>query len=186
MVYESPIVGLTVRFRAVEEADAEITHKMRSDPEKTQYVHRSTGTVSDQLTYIRKQRSLLGDYLFIIEDLSGNPIGMKGVYNYDEKEKTCETGRFIGYGSQVQNIEALKLSFDFAFDILKAERIRMAALEDNSVMLGIQRRFGVDFIGRELVEDLNRYNVCSVLTKEVYEVSRIKVEALIKRFANRT
>lgn len=185
MVYSDIICGLTVCLRAVEESDAETTYKMRSDPEKTRYVHRSTGTVLDQLAYIKKQRKIPGDYLFIVEDLSGKPIGMKGVYNYNEKERTCETGRFIGYGTQVQNIEALKLSFDFAFDVLNVEKIYMAALEDNSVMLGIQKRFGVEFIGRELVEDIGQYNICSVLTRDAYLISKVRVETLIKRFANR-
>ncbi len=185
MVYDDVIYGLTVRLRAVEESDAEITHMMRSDPQKTQYIHRSTGTVSDQLAYIRKQRKLPGDYLFIVEDLTGKPIGMKGVYNYNKNEKTCETGRFIGYGSQVQNIEALKLSFDFAFDVLKVEKIYMAALENNSVMLGIQKRFGVEFTGKELVEDIGQYNICSILTKKAYSESKSRIEALIRRFANR-
>lgn len=185
MVYERPIVGYTVRLRPVEESDAEITYKMRSDPDKTKFVHRSTGSVLDQLNYIQKQRVLPGDYLFIVEDFDGNPIGMKGVYNFNEKERTCETGRFIGYGSQIQNIEALKLSFDFAFEILKVEQIYMAALEENSIMLSIQKRFGVEYIGRELVEDIGQYNICSVLTKEAYAETKVKVEALIKRFANR-
>lgn len=185
MVYNKVIEGLTVRLRSAEIADAEITFKMRSDPEKTKYVHRSMGTVEDQCEYLKKQRELLGDYLFIIEDLNGHPIGMKGVYNYDIKENTVETGRFIGYGSQVQNIEALKLGFDFAFEELGVCKIKMAALENNTVMLGIQKKFGVRFTHRELVADMNQYNLCSELTKDAYSVSRTRIEALIKRFAVR-
>lgn len=185
MVYEKVIEGLTVRLRAVEESDAEVTYKMRTDPEKTKYVHRITGTVDDQRNYIKKQRTLDGDYLFMVEDLVGNPIGMKGVYNYDAVGKTVETGRFIGYGSQVQNMEALKLSFDFAFDVLGVEKINMAALENNTVMLGIQKRFGVQFSCREKLEGIEYDNLCSVLSKEAYAVSKVKVETLIKRFASR-
>ena len=84
--------------------------------------------VEEQRNYIKRQMKLEGDYLFIVEDLKRNSIGMKGVYNYNPVAKTVETGRFLSYGSQVQNIEALKLSFDFAFDVLGVEKIVMLSL----------------------------------------------------------
>lgn len=185
MVYAGIIEGKTVRLRSIEERDAEVTFKMRSDPEKAKYVHPAKGNVEDQRKYIRKQRETPGDYLFIIEDLNGSPIGMKGVYNYNKERNEVETGRFIGYGSQVQNIEALMLSFDFAFDIMEVDRIVMSALENNNVMLGIQKRFGVEFTYRDRYEGLEYDNLHSVLTREAYAISRPKVEALISRFANR-
>ena len=159
--------------------------RQRTDPEKTKYVHRSTGTVEDQRAFIRRQRETPGDYLFLIEDLQGNPIGMKGLSHYDAEKKETESGRFMGFGSQVQNIEALKLSFDFAFDELGVDRIIMSALENNSVMLGIQKRFGVEFTHREPCEGFEFDNLFSVLTREAYAVSKPKIEALIDRFANR-
>lgn len=185
MVYDKIIEGLSVRLRSVQEDDAEVTFRMRTDPEKIRYIHKNNGTVEDQRNYIKRQRKLDGDYLFMIEDLKGNPIGMKGVYNYDPVAKTVETGRFIGYGSQVQNMEALKLGFDFAFDVLGVKEIHMGALENNTVMLGIQKRFGVKFTCREKLQGIKYENICSVLTKEAYEDSKAKVEVLIKRFANR-
>lgn len=47
MVYDSIIEGLTVKLRSIEESDAEVTYKMRTDPEKTRFVHQITGTVED-------------------------------------------------------------------------------------------------------------------------------------------
>ena len=185
MVYDGIIEGLTVRLRSIEESDAEVTYKMRTDPVKTRFVHRNNGTVEDQRNYIKRQRMLPGDYLFMVENLKGEPIGMKGVYDYDTVKKTVETGRFIGYGSQVENIEALKLSFDFAFDILGVDKIIMAALENNNMMLGIQRRFGVEFTHRESMEGIAQDNLYSELTKEAYAVSKAKVQKLIERFAGR-
>ncbi len=185
MVYDGVIEGKTVRLRSVDENDAEVTFKMRHDPEKSRFVRPSKGTVEGQREYIRKQRTIPGDYLFIIEDLQGNPIGMKGIYNYDKEKGEVESGRFLGYGSQVQNVEALMLSCDFAFDVLKVDRILMSTLENNHVMLGIQKRFGVEFTYRDRYEEFEYDNLHSVLTKEAYSISRPKVQALIDRFANR-
>ena len=110
---------------------------------------------------------------------------MKGLYNYDPENKVIESGRFIGYGSQVQNMEALKLSLDFAFDVLQVHEIVMSALENNEVMLGIQKRFGVRFTHRERGEGMDYDSLYSVLTPEAYVISKPKVETLIRRFAGR-
>ena len=118
MVYDGYIVGKTVRLRSVEERDADVTFRMRSDPEKSRFFHAADGTVENQLEYIKKQRLKEGDYLFLIEDKEGNAIGMKGLYNYDAENMTIESGRFVGFGSQIQNMEALLLSYDFAFNNL--------------------------------------------------------------------
>lgn len=185
MVYEKIIEGKTVRLRSVEEADAEVTYQMRTDPGKSRYIHALTGTVEDQRNYIKGQRAKPGDYLFLVEDLEGNAIGMKGIYAHDPEAKTVESGRFIGYGSQVQNIEAMVLSLDFAFDVLGVDVIKMGVMEDNTGMVGIQKKFGVEFTGREEVPGMEGYNLTSVLTKEKYEQTRPGIEALINRFANR-
>lgn len=185
MIYNGVLEGKTVRLRSVEEKDAEITFKMRSDPEKSRFFHAANGTVDDQLNYIKNQRQKQGDYLFIIEDIGGNPIGMKGLYNYNYQKKEIESGRFVGFGSQVQNMEALLLSCDFAFDILKVKNINMAALETNSVMLGIQRKLGVVFTYKDIPEGMKDYNLHSYLTKDSYLMARSKIQSLIDRFANR-
>ena len=185
MVYDGIIQGKTVRLRSIEERDAEVTYNMRRDPEKTRYIHRSQGTVEDQRDYIRRQRQLPDDYLFIIEDLEGTPIGMKGLYNYDKQNKQVESGRFLGFGSQIQNIEALMLSFDFSFEELNVDRIKMAALENNVTMLGIQKKFGAEYQYREKCDGFDQDNLFSVLTKEVYTANRKTIETLINRFAGR-
>lgn len=51
-----------------------------------------------------------------VYDLDGNIIGMRGIYNVTND--SAESGRTIGYGDAFQNMEALILGIDFAFDIL--------------------------------------------------------------------
>jgi len=185
MVYEKVIQGKTVRLRSVAESDAEVTYKMRTDPEKSRYIHATNGTVEDQLNYIKRQREKTGDYLFLVEDLNGNAIGMKGIYDYDPEKNTVESGRFIGYGTQVQNIEAMVLSLDFAFDILGVDIVTMSALENNAAMVSIQKKFGVDFTHRDKLPGMDEYSVFSVLPKDKYYQTRPGIETLINRFANR-
>jgi RimJ/RimL family protein N-acetyltransferase len=185
MHYDKVIEGKTVRLRAVEERDAQVTFEMRSDPEKSRYIHGAKGTVDDQLAFIKAQREREGDWLFLVEDLNGKPIGMKGVYDYDPDKKVVETGRFMNFGSQVQGIEALCLSFDFAFDVLGVDHIIMSALEENTNMRGIQDRFGVKVTHYIYNPEFGCHSVYSVLTREAFAQSRPKVMALVDRFASR-
>lgn len=185
MLYDGVISGRTVRLRPVVESDAEVTLAMRMDPKKSRYIHGVSGSIEDQRAFIRKQMQAEGDYLFMIEDFDGRPLGMKGVYGHDPMTGTVETGRFISYGSQVQSIEALLLSFDFAFDALGVETIRMSVLSDNTNMKGIQERFGVTVVGMEPSPEFQCDTIYSVLTSDAYRRTRPRIMALIDRFAAR-
>ena len=61
----------------------------------------------------------------------------------------------------------------------------MSALENNEGMLGIQKNFGVENTHREKAAGFEYDNLYSVLTKEAYQKTRPKIEALIRRFAGR-
>lgn len=186
MIYDGEIVGKTVRLRSVTEHDAEVTLRMRMDPEKSRYIHKVSGDIESQRAFIRSQMAKEGDYLFLVESLNGEPIGMKGVYDFNPETNTVETGRFISFGSQVQSIEALLLSFDFAFDVLGVEKIRMSVLSDNANMKGIQERFGVIVVKAEKSPEFQCDTIYSILTREGYAQTRSKIVSLIERFADRT
>lgn len=185
MVYEDIIKGESVILRSAQEKDAENTFKIRNDADKSRFVNKSSSTVEQQLNFIRNQMTIQGDYLFIIEDLSGEFLGMKGVYNHNPKNATVETGRFISYGSPLQNTEALLLSFDFAFDILNCKQIRMSALEKNTVMRSMQDRFGVTVTHKEFDHNFNDFHVFSVLDKQNFLSKRDDIINLIHRFSKR-
>ena len=186
-VYEGYLIGKIVRLRSIEERDAEVTHKMRMDPDKSRFVRpmQGQGSVEDQRRFIQKQRGTPMDYLFLVEDLFGKPIGMKGVYNFNEKENMVETGRYLGFGNQIQNIESFKMGFDFAFDYLNVDKVIMSALEINTRMLNLQKRFGTEYAFRDRYEELEYDSIYSILTRERYEKTKPEIEKIIDRFANR-
>ena len=183
MVYDRIIKGKTVLLRSIEESDAEETFKLRNDPDKSKFVNKSSGTIEGQRTFIIQQRQKPNDYLFVIEDLFGKTIGMKGVYNYDPELKTVETGRFMSYGTPVQNTEALLISFDFAFNILKCNEINMSALEKNTIMRSMQDNFGVAVTHKEYDINFNDFHVYSVLNKAMYLEKRNRIIKIIDRFS---
>lgn len=183
MVYPEEIKGLTVRLRSIMPEDAEITYKMRMDKEKVKYMHQVNGTVEDQKRYIMQQQIKEGDYLFVVLDCHDNIIGMRGIY--DVKESSAESGRTIGYGDAFQNMEALLLGLDFAFDILKVDKIYMDAAADNQSVRGIQIQIGAQEYSRGYHEGIEYEYVFSVLFREDYQKNRKKIMALIEKHVNR-
>ncbi len=183
MIYGKEITGLTVKLRSVTEDDAEATYKMRMDSEKVKYMHKVNGTVEDQRNYIKAQRKKAGDYLFLVTDLQGHPIGMRGIY--DVRETSAESGRTIGYGDAFQNMEALLLGIDFAFDVLGVETVYMDAAADNKSVRGIQQQIGAIEYKREFLEDLGYEYVFSTLQKNDYFRCKERIMHLIKRHVQR-
>lgn len=181
MVYDQIIRGKTVDFRAVEEKDAEVTLKMRMDPHLNKYLHKVENSIENQIAFIRRQRQTPGDYLFIAEDKNGNPVGMRGIVNYDAEKKSCMTGRLIGQENAVQNTEIALFGYDFSFGILGVEKITLMVLEKNVNVFSAHKRFGAIEIGREYLEEFDDYNIIEILTKENYLKRRPKIYKLIEQ-----
>ena len=184
-VYDKVLVGRTIKMRSMEETDAEITYKMRNDPEKSKFLNAPPKSAEEQRNYIAKQRRTPGDYYFMIEDLNGKPIGMKALTNYRPKEKIIESGRFMGFGNQVQHLEALMMGFDFAFEVLKVDKVEMTVIENNENMHSLQVRMGAKETGRVYMPNFGCDSIRLELTKEDYLSAREKAEKLIARFAGR-
>lgn len=183
MVYNNIIEGLTVNLRAVQVGDAEITFSMRSDREKTKYMHPVYGTVEDQREYIKKQRKKEGDYLFVVTDKMGKIIGMRGIY--DVSNGHAESGRTIGYGDAFQNMEALLLGLDFAFEILNVDKVFMDAAIENQSVRGIQIQLGAKEYKRDKMPELEYEYVFSVLDRNDYSNSRSRIMKLIEAHVGR-
>lgn len=180
MIYEKKIIGLTVTMESVTEKDAEVTYYMRMDKEKTKYIHKIDGTVEDQKKYIHLQNKKPGDYLFLVRNLDGEPIGMRGIYNIKGNE--AESGRTIGYGNPYENMEALLLGFDFAFDILGVNILNMDAMEENKSIRSIQKKIGAERVRDVYDEELGTTMVYSILRKDVYKKKRLELMKMIERY----
>lgn len=183
MVYNGVISGLTVKLRSVNVSDAEVTYRMRMDQEKVRFMHKINGTVDDQRRYIENQRQKEGDYLFVVLDNKDKIIGMRGIYNVTQD--SAESGRTIGYGNAFENMEAIILGIDFAFETLNVNAVYMDAAKDNHSVRGIQEQLGTQVLKEEYIEELDNIYVFSVLYRESYQQHRESIMKLVERYAKR-
>lgn len=178
MVYNGILEGKYVNLRSVEEKDAEFTLSLRQDPILTKYLPKLDITLEQQISWIRKQRNLEGDYYFLIESKDGKNIGVIGVY--DVKNDCAETGRIAVVGSSFESIEAQLLSFDFAFDVLKLEKTVNYVMADNAHALRFSQLFGSSSSEPYMDKD-GHVRIDGVITKEAFFRSRNKIVKMLYR-----
>ena len=82
-------------------------------------------------------------------------------------------------------MEALLLGLDFAFDILKVDKVYMDAAADNHSVRGTQIQIGAKEYRRGFHEGIEYEYVFSVLSRENYQMCRKKIMSLIERHVNR-
>ena len=180
MVFDGILYGKTVRLRSVEENDASSTLAMRMNTNVNQYLTKIDDDVEKQRDFIRKQRTVDGDYLFIAEDMDGKPIGMRRVYHVSKNGDTCYTGSLIGIGNAVQNTEIALMGYDFAFQILGVKKIILEVVADNVNVINSQKRYGAVEIRREKSDTFGEF-IYQELTLENYKEHRPAVYKLIEK-----
>lgn len=165
MYFHDTINGKYIDMRCVTTDDAKFIVDLRNDNSLNKYVHAVSKDVELQVEWIRKQISRDNDYYFIYSDKSGKPAGLCSIYDIDENLQTADFGRWISWGNAAENVEAVILSFDFAFEN-NVKTIYLDMISDNVKVIKFWKRFGAKY-DRDLVVDdmhLSRY----IVTVDMY------------------
>ena len=121
MATTKPIIGKYVDLVPCTEDDADFTREIRKDPEFVKYLPLIDNTIEQQKSWIRSQREKEGDYFFVVWNKKQERIGTISIF--DVFGNPPKAGRLALKGNAFENIEAQYLSFDFAFNMLKLEKL---------------------------------------------------------------
>lgn len=169
------IVGVCVELIPLSDEYAEDIVRLRNEPRNMYCLHQThTVTVEDQLRWYDSYLERDNDLYWCILDRSGGFIGTVRIYGIDPDEDICEHGSFIidekaAFGPPFA-VEAMLLSLDFAFDVLKSGRVLNDTRDDNTVMNRINSRLGFEFY-RENILNGDRYSY-RYLTSDKYSANR--------------
>lgn len=180
MLWEQPLEGQYLRLRSVQVSDASFVLKLRRDEQLSRYIHEVEDDVSKQVAWITAQQQREMDYYFIAEDkVSGEPLGLGSVYNFNGN--IAEYGRWISIGNQLQSLEMVLLLFDFAFTHTNAEVLLCVNVKENSKVVSFWKRFGAHFSSEYLMDG---FTISEYRTeKETYlNILRPKHQKLLARF----
>ena len=143
MVYDKEIIGTSVILRSVTQEDARFILDMRLDSKKNTFVHRVDDDLNQEIRWIEAQRERAGDYFFsIISRKNKTQVGTISIYEINQAMNNAELGRWISYGTAVENLECAILAHDFAFDALNLDTVFTKTMQDNVKVVNFWKRFG--------------------------------------------
>ncbi len=140
-----------VSLREISRSDAELLYAWRMDP-GSRMMFRCTEVVPFDF-----HRSMIEQYLttaspdrWFLAEADGRPVGTLSLYNFTERGRVCEWGRFViapearclGYGRR-----ALKLLMSYA-RTSGVHRLKCEVLATNTVALHLYRDLGFTQTGR--------------------------------------
>jgi RimJ/RimL family protein N-acetyltransferase len=138
--------GFRYALRPIGEADARFVAELRSDPELSAYLHRTSGRVEDQEAWLAAYFERDGDYYFIVEELgSGDPVGTVGLYDSDGR--TAEWGRWLIRKDAPAAVETALLIYRAAFEGVGLDEVYCRTVAENAKVVSFHDSSGAARIG---------------------------------------
>ncbi len=142
--------GQHVVLRLLQVDDAALTLAWRQS-DRARLLNRGAQTVADQAAWIASRPS--SELNYVIELLSGKPVGMLSLVAIDAANRHAEPSRFlIGEPEAVCGVpvavEAMKLLYGLVFDELGLRRVYGTVAADNHLMVKWQKFLGMKEEGR--------------------------------------
>lgn len=168
------------RLRPVELKDAEFIVRLRNQSHVVGRVHDTSQDVERQRQWINEYLTRDNEYYWIIESLSGEPLGTFSFYHYDKEKNQIESGRWVRiHDSSSGSLSEEVLLKDFAFKVLNVSKVVADVVTTNKKVVKLHRflgeremyqESGVDGVGGTTV-DVIWFEV----TKEMWETNRKKM-----------
>ncbi len=143
MIYEKSLTGKYISLRSAIEEDAAFIIEIRNDSSKNEFVHNVDYDLEKEIQWIKDQQHREGDYFFsIISRDKEQIVGNISICNIDKSQNNAELGRWVSYGSSIENLESVILAHDFAFDVLGLDCVYTKTLQENKKVVSFWKRFG--------------------------------------------
>ena len=163
----------TIRFRLIEERDAEFVLSLRIDDKYNTYLSKVTPNLDAQRKWIseyKNDESKGVQYYFIIERNDGTPCGT--VRLYDFKDDSFCWGSWILNENKTQYaaLESAFLVYKFGFEQLNFKKSHFDVMKGNAQVIAFHKKLGAI----ETSNDDDHY---------YFEIEKESIESKKKRFA---
>jgi RimJ/RimL family protein N-acetyltransferase len=138
------IRGFAFGLRPITLEDAEFIVQLRSDPERTRFLHPVPLAVEAQRAYLKQYFDRENDYYFVIECHRDNSReGLVGIYDVDLQERAGEWGRWILRPGSLAAVESALRIYEAAFEHLHLEQIYSHTFLDNRSVVSFHDHCGL-------------------------------------------
>lgn len=113
------ISGKNINFREIEVSDAAFVLQLRTDLEKSRFIHKTENNLQKQIEYIQNYKNKDQEWYFIIESKTGEPLGTYRIYDVIDNDDFA-TGSWIikNDAPDCTAMESVMLLNKFAFEEL--------------------------------------------------------------------
>jgi len=138
--------GFNLRVRPVRIEDAAFIVWLRNLDYVKGNIGDSAVDVAAQEAWLRAYFEREGDYYWIVESLSGIPLGTHGIYNVNGT--SAERGRHIMRAEVMAGVPSAVLTADLAFGSMGLRELRSWVVATNTEVLSLHRKSGFREVGR--------------------------------------
>ncbi|MGA9779602.1 MAG: GNAT family N-acetyltransferase [Limisphaerales bacterium] len=138
--------GFNLRVRPVRIGDAAFIVWLRNLDFVKGNVGDSATDIAAQEAWLRTYLDREGDYYWIVESLSGIPLGTHGIYNVSKT--SAERGRHIMRPEVMAGVPCAVLTADLAFGNMALRELRALVVATNTEVLSLHRKSGFIEVGR--------------------------------------
>jgi RimJ/RimL family protein N-acetyltransferase len=192
MRHEIRLQGYAFSLRPIELTDAPLIVSLRSDPDRTRFVHRVPLDTAAQEAYLASYFERDGDYYFVVERNGadqGAAEGLIALYNLDPERRRAEWGRWVLRSGSLAAVESAWLIYRVGFDHLDLEQVYCHTVALNASVLSFHDKVGLARARRleAFVElDGERHDVIEhVLDRAMWPDTSARLEDRAKRLASR-
>ena len=121
--------------------DAEFIVGVRTDEGRNSFIHRTSPVLQSQQRWLDAYFVKEGDYYFVVETLTGEPQGVIGLYDCNERE--AEWGRWILRKGSLAALESAMLIYEIGFASLGLEEVYCRTAAANKAVLSLHDSMNV-------------------------------------------
>lgn len=126
------ILGKSINLREIEVSDAEFVLQLRTDSEKSRFIHKTENDLQKQIEYIQNYKNKDQEWYFIIESKTGEALGTYRLYDVIDNDDFCTGSWIIKNGAPVNvAIESTLLLYDFGFYTLGFSKAHFDSRKEN-------------------------------------------------------
>lgn len=140
MKHDFIMQGFGVRLRPVSLGDSAFIVDLRNAGHAVGRIGDTSASLEEQETWLRGYFARTGDYYFIIETLSGRPVGTYSIYNV--VGSSAELGRWVVQTGVSAALPSAITLIDFAFGRLGLKELNGTVVDSNKSVQSFNRKMG--------------------------------------------
>ena len=164
MTKEKFISGQNINLRDVEVSDAPFILRLRTNEQKSRFLHKTEADLQKQIDYINRYKTLQEEWYFIIENKQGMPLGTVRIYDVLEHNDFCwGSWLIIDEAPRQTALESALLIYEYAFNKLGYTKAHFDVRKGNIKVQRFHELFGSIKTGETDLDILYKYDKESYL-----------------------